>query len=68
MRLTVITSCNGVVTGTIKGHANDFIFETFRPALIIEKGERTHEVEVPDEYEKLNPDELHQKINEHIKK
>ena len=67
MRLTVIISHNGVV-GTIKGHSNDFIFETFRPALVIEKGERTHEVEVPDEYEKLNAGELHEKVREHIKK
>ena len=66
MRLTIITDRNGAVTGTIKGHSNDLIFGTFRPKLILEKGESTHEVEVPDEYEKLNAGELHKKLKEYI--
>ena len=65
MKLTVITDKNGTITGTIKGHSHDFIFGSFRPGLIIEKGERTYEIEVPDEYEKMDANELHKKLKEY---
>jgi|KBSMisStandDraft_5_1062788.scaffolds.fasta_scaffold157133_3 hypothetical protein len=68
MRLTVITDSNGSVTGTVKGHSKDFESGEFRAGLIIGTGEKKHEIEVPDEYERMNAEELHKKVKEHIKK
>ena len=66
MKLTVITDRNGIVTGTIKDHSRNKTGE-FRAGLTICCGERKHEIEVPDEYERMDAAELHKKVRKYIK-
>ncbi len=68
MKLTVITNQSGEVTGTVRGHAKDFQFGEFSAGLIVSKGDKHYEVEVPDEFDKMGADELHESVTPHLKK
>jgi hypothetical protein len=56
MKITVITDSNGQVTGTIKGHAQDFYSGDILCGPVISEEMQLHEIEVPDEFEKYYQD------------
>jgi hypothetical protein len=67
MKLTVITNQSGEVLGTVRGHSKDFQFGDFKAGLKISKDEKLHEIEVPDDFEKMGADELHKNVLTHLK-
>ena len=60
MKITVFVGTHGRVVGTArKGPSSGGVQAAMIPAL----GHTVHELEVPDDYEKLSAADLHEKIN-----
>lgn len=69
MKVTVVTDGKGNVVASMAGHASSHRsppgpFGTLRPG----PGQVLHEIDVPDHYGSLSPDDLHQSLHKHVPK
>jgi hypothetical protein len=63
MKLTVVVDKRGEVTGTIRGHAS----EHDEAGVILQRDQKGHEIEVPDEFAQIeDAAELHKKVASHV--
>jgi hypothetical protein len=67
MKITVVTDGQGKILASMGGHASEYRqrpgpFATLRPG----PGQVFHELDVPDDYGKLSPDELHRALQLHV--
>ncbi len=69
MKLTVITNQSGEILGTFRGHSKDFFqFGDLKAGLHVSKDQTHHEIEVPDEFERMGAEDLHKNVAAHLKK
>jgi len=68
MKLTAITNEAGDILATFRGHSKEFEFGDFKAGLDASKDQRHHEIDVPDEFERMGPVELHKNVAAHLKK
>jgi hypothetical protein len=67
MRITIVTNDHGKIIASMEGHASEHRrrpgpFGTLRAG----PGQMIHEVDVPDDYQKLMPQDLHRALQMHI--
>ena len=67
MKITVVTDAKGKMVASMAGHASSHRaqpgpFGTLRPG----SGQVLHEIDVPDHYGSLSPDDLHQALQKHV--
>ena len=67
--MTIVTNERGKVIATMRGHHKDHLARPGRHATLVPgPGQRFHEVNVPDEYAKYDPEELHRRVRKHLPK
>ncbi len=73
MKMTVITNTKGKLLASVFGHVSEQASQLGNArhyqgqegplaTLVCQPGQKFHEVEVPDKYEKLSPDALHEAL------
>jgi len=68
MKLTAITNQSGEILATFRGHSKDFQFGDFKAIPHASQDQKHHEIEVPDEFERMGAEELHKNVAAHLKK